>query len=706
MSRDKALSEGKNPQKDSVCSCGYDTESRRTSLSTTRDGGATWDETRWEFDPASGVNTAKEYADGSRVAYAYTDNGKKTRTTWARGAWKEHAYNVRNLVSGTTYSGTDTPSVAYTYADSDKLASATLSDGTAYAYAYDDALLCTNETVTIADGSFTVARTYDAFQRNEETSVMVTNVRHAAKVRLYDSENRVCGYALTNAAGRGVSVALQYAGSRLTNTVFTLPNGEIFACMLSRKVGRPDLVVRRDYRYGVNSVYWYECGFDLLGRPTNIVDSAMLVRAYGYNNRNELSFATTGTNTFAYSYDTIGNRTSAFVNSETNSYAANNLNQYTSILRASEPPREPTYDADGNLTEDGKYSYAYDAENRLVSVVPISPTNDDFSVLNTYDHRHRRILKRIRRYENGEWVSARVHSFAYDGNNIVLERIAVSNGETHTIENFWGNDLSGSEDGAGGVGGLLAVSVDGVYCFPCYDHNGNITRYIGEDGSVVAQFVYDPYGNIIEQSGSLTELLAIRFSTSYADSEIGLVSYLRRFYDPFNGRWLNRDSIEEEGGANLYAFCNNAPTARFDKLGCNIYLYTGNDSGNWLNDHIHQSVAVDIWTPKGKRAKKIGKTSFSFGYNGNWEWYAPRLSWLGFDGFVLPGYFMEGEIEEITPPVGTIVSEKKTTCAEDRAWLKKMRAKAETKDVYSVGRHNCRNFAQSEFDAAPGRKIK
>ena len=31
-----------------------------------------------------GLNMAKEYADGSRIAYAYTDNGHRTRTTWAR----------------------------------------------------------------------------------------------------------------------------------------------------------------------------------------------------------------------------------------------------------------------------------------------------------------------------------------------------------------------------------------------------------------------------------------------------------------------------------------------------------------------------------------------------------------------------------------------------------------------------------------------
>ena len=549
---------------------GFDSAGRKTHGFTTRDGGATWDETQWEFDPASGVNTAKEYADGSRVAYSYTDNGKKTRTTWARGVWKQHAYNVRNLVSGTTYSGTATPSVAYTYADSGKTASATLSDGTSYAYGYDDRLLNTNESVTVGGEAFSVNRTFDEFRRAQETAVVVTNVRHSAKVRLYDSEDRVCGYALTNAAGRGVSVSLAYDGSYVTNTVYTLPNGSSFSARLSREAGRRNLVTRRDYFFGGQSIYWYECDFDLLGRPTNAVDSAMLARAYDYNNRNELVSATSGTNSFAYVYDTIGNRTSASANSETNSYTANRLNQYTSIIHDSGTMCEnqaPQYDADGNLTQDGRYSYTYDAENRLVSVTPTIPVQGDFSVLNTYDHRHRRIMKRVNCYDNGEWVLARVHFFAYDGNNIVLERITLANGEIHTIENFWGNDLSGSEEGAGGVGGLLAVSVDGAYCFPCYDNNGNIVRYVTEEGSIVVQFTYDPYGNVLEQAGAAADFLRIRFSTKYTDSEVGLVSYLERFYDSFNGRWLNRDPLGETGGMNLYGFTFNNPISRFDTDG-------------------------------------------------------------------------------------------------------------------------------------------
>ena len=56
-----------------------------------------------------------------------------------------------------------------------------------------------------------------------------------------------------------------------------------------------------------------------------------------------------------------------------------------------------------------------------------------------------------------------------------------------TIRYFWGNDLSGTEQGAGGVGGLVAVSVDGAFFTPCYDHNGNIVCYVSESGTIAAQ---------------------------------------------------------------------------------------------------------------------------------------------------------------------------------------------------------------------------
>ena len=47
----------------------------------------------------------------------------------------------------------------------------------------------------------------------------------------------------------------------------------------------------------------------------------------------------------------------------------------------------------------------------------------------------------------------------------------------------------------------------------------------------------------------------------------GLYYYGKRHYSPAMRRWLTRDPIGEEGGANLYGFCGNNANGEFDVLG-------------------------------------------------------------------------------------------------------------------------------------------
>ena len=179
-----------------------------------------------------------------------------------------------------------------------------------------------------------------------------------------------------------------------------------------------------------------------------------------------------------------------------------------------------------------------------------APNLGTFAVENRYDHRHRRIRKIVKTFDGEAWKIARTYTFVWDGSNIVLEKVESASGTTRTFEYFWGADKSGTEQGAGGVEGLLAVSMDGVFYLPCYDHNGNIVLYVSEAGGIAAQYAYAPYGNIIDSSGSLANIFSFGFSTKYHDRETGMVGYKRRFYRPDLGRWLNRDPIEEEGGEN------------------------------------------------------------------------------------------------------------------------------------------------------------
>ena len=290
--------------------------------------------------------------------------------------------------------------------------------------------------------------------------------------------------------------------------------------------------------------------------------------------RSELAAAQIGANSYGYAYDSIGNRQWFSANGVTNGYAANCLNQYSSVEQSTFNI-QPSYDADGNLVQDDRFTYAYDVENRMLSARPIAPSEGDLAVVNAYDHKHRRIMKRVERFDGEEWQTSETHTFVWDDMNIVLERIVFADGTTHACEYFWGNDLSGTEQGAGGVGGLLAVSIDGVFYLPCYDHNGNIVCYVSETGVIAGQYVYDPYGNVFELHGTMPNQFNFGFSTKYHDREVGLVVYQYRYLDPIHGRWLTRDPIEEQGGKNLYGFCKNSPVFLLDKLGlsCKVGTY-------------------------------------------------------------------------------------------------------------------------------------
>ena len=59
----------------------------------------------------------------------------------------------------------------------------------------------------------------------------------------------------------------------------------------------------------------------------------------------------------------------------------------------------------------------------------------------------------------------------------------------------------------------------------------------------------------------------MRYTTKYFDRETGLCYYGKRHYSPVWRRWLTRDPIGEDGGANLYGFCRNNAICKYDAFG-------------------------------------------------------------------------------------------------------------------------------------------
>ena len=492
---------------------GYDTAGRRTGLSTTRDGN-TWDATSWTFNPATGFCTVKTYADGSTIAYTHTPDGKPLRTTYASGLWRENAYNAKRELVSTEYSDGEVCSFDYNEFSHEIAAS----NGVATALLVrSDYGQVTNEALIVGNETRTIGRSFDALGR------MTQNDGSAYE---YAPDGQIASIA-----NSVVIAEYSYTTDRLdAGYVLTLSNGVTFARNLTRDAYRRSLVTGIVSSAAGNVVESLSYSYDALNRP--IVRNA---DTFGYNDRSEVTAATIGGIASAYGYDEIGN---------SSSFTPNNLNQYT----------EFSYDLDGNLLTDGTRTFTYDAANRLKTV----SINGVLALTNFYDAKSRRVRK---------VTPDATTTFFYDDWNLIEERVAYTNGTSSTIRYYWGKDLSGTLQGAGGVGGLLYLTVDGAVYVPFYDNNGNITRYLDANGNTVAQYTYDAFGNTISQSGPLAGFFRHRFSTKYFDAETGLYYYGYRFYHPTIMRWLNRDPLEEEGGVNLYAVCLNKPLITYDLWG-------------------------------------------------------------------------------------------------------------------------------------------
>jgi RHS repeat-associated protein len=227
------------------------------------------------------------------------------------------------------------------------------------------------------------------------------------------------------------------------------------------------------------------------------------------------------------------------------------------------------YDFDGNLTSDGRWSFTWDAENRLtrMEAIPSVPVDARSKLEFAYDFLGRRIEKKVYLW-NAQASSYQLQStarFVYDEWNLLTELDENSAVDRSYV---WGLDVGGTLSGAGGIGALLFVNEDGLTYHAGYDGNGNVTFLTNAaSGAITGSYEYDAFGNTMKLSGQSAASNPFRFSTKFTDTESGLIYYGYRYYNPQTGRWLNRDPKGELGGPNLYSFLANNSLTRVDPWG-------------------------------------------------------------------------------------------------------------------------------------------
>lgn len=317
--------------------------------------------------------------------------------------------------------------------------------------------------------------------------------------------------------------------------------------------------------------------YDRAGRRS-LETTPEATRTFGYDQYGQLTTAatvkpdTTPELTLDYTYDPIGNRlttrreSSSEASAKEDTYTANAVNQYTAITGAD--TAAPEYDPNGNATAIDGQVLTWDEENRLAT------STDGFrTTMYLYDGLGRRV-------EKSEYEAAVLKTttrYVYDGWRVVEELdLSLGTSALSLVRSYTrGLDLSGSLEGAGGIGGLLSItlqpSVTGefapVSASYLYDGNGNVTGLLGDNGAELARYRYDPFGQLLSATGTWAELNPYQFSSKERDAATGFYYYGYRYYSPTTGRWLSRDPLEEQGGVNLYGFVGNDPLNDSDSLG-------------------------------------------------------------------------------------------------------------------------------------------
>jgi RHS repeat-associated protein len=281
---------------------------------------------------------------------------------------------------------------------------------------------------------------------------------------------------------------------------------------------------------------------------------------FTHNDRSELTAATMGDKAFAYDYDNIGNRKTAQEEANDFTYTANALNQYTQIAE-NDTPFVPAFDADGNQTRIkttmGIWEAVYNALNRPLTFTRENADGTLTVISADYDYMGRRVFKKVETVatdsETGEETHTVVsnHRFLYRG----YLQIAALDLTRTTLNELWFITWDPTEPVATRP---LAIQKDGTWYTYGLDLPKNITEVYGTDGYIKTAYTYSPYG-LVTSTGSVTQ--PIQWSSEYHDTDLALVYYNYRHYNPLDGRWTGRDPMDIWGmDNNLYSMTKNSHT--------------------------------------------------------------------------------------------------------------------------------------------------
>ncbi|MGE5558148.1 MAG: hypothetical protein ACM3WV_05985, partial [Bacillota bacterium] len=464
----------------------YDTRNRLTRVTLPNN-----DYTQYQYDVAGNL-TKTIYPNSRYTTYEYDNMNRLTKVTDPRSNYQQFTYDGNNNIATKqdkngviltyTYNSRNLPTevkrganslVIYDY---DAAGNRTLmcGNGYNYTYAYDDVNRLTGMTNTM-DGK-TVSYTYDDVGNRvsmTDQQGVITNYEYDAVNRLW----KIYENAATTVEKDPAKIAASYlyfddgTRQRLTYnktgyyTTYGYDNNH-------------NLTGLTNYTNLGATLSSYTYDYDELNRVWHKTDSRGTT-TYGYNNIGQLQQVQDPfKGTYEYSYDDVGNCEEVKLNSQTViDYVYNDEDTRLMSVTENSVTTSFTYDNNGNLdtktNNQGTWDYNYDDFNQLTGVTGPGGLNVQF----TYDGDGRRLTKT---------VSSVTTKFLYDGSRPIYE---LDSGGAVVSSNLYGINLVSRKDNAG------------VAAYYFYNGHGDTTELVKQDGTLIASYKYDAFGNLINASG-------------------------------------------------------------------------------------------------------------------------------------------------------------------------------------------------------------
>ena len=487
---------------------------------------------------------------------------------YGNGLWWKYDYDAQTddlLRRYTNLSDTGGIGYAYTYDSRGQISkiekkSLTLENGaitgetllTAEYYGYDamdrlTRIVVTDGTNLISD----IAWTYDADQNVTAITTRVNNngaLRTDTYAYSYDDDHRP-----TNTAYGSVSESITYDGySRVTGKTVQSGGSTVLATSYAyRDIDAEHTTTQVSSltsTFGGNTIshsYTYDANGNILSDGTT---------TYAYDSLNQLVWEhnTAAGKAWNYAYDLGGNILSKteydYADGQTSNPVTVSYTYGDAVWRdllTAYNGEAITYDGIGNPTSYRGWGMTWQGGRQLASM-----QKDGTTISFSYNDAGLRTEKTVngstRRYI---WNSAQLMA------------------DVGAADAFYFHYSSGGEL----IGYTYKTADAETECILVKNQQGDVERVISADGTILAAYTYDAWGNVLTSEGSLAAANPIRYRGYYFDAETGLYYLQSRYYDPEIGRWINADNQLSTGsdltGLNLFAYCGNDPINRIDPIG-------------------------------------------------------------------------------------------------------------------------------------------